>query len=344
MRLSQEFGKQSSLSLSWSNDMPLKKEPGSQPHGAHHSSDRLLSQLKETRVASALRYRFWRKVAEREHSYVEALGEKTKSEVPNFKKFGRDKARPPGSKLFILGNGSSINELDPPAWQEISRHLSVGLNAWPLHPFVPNYFSFEFAADTVDLNSELKRLVERAEKSSRKQASNALFLRPPSHASPSLLTWLASVFPNRKQIYGRSNLGSRDPRNIAPDLRKILLALKAELAPLSVLPDNGSSVARLICAGLLGGYSEIVLSGVDLNDRPYFWFEDDFITSHGDFREMCPRGTGGGVQTLSKESRPFSTKDFIAQLDEVARSDFGATICVTSENSSLYPLLELYSF
>ena len=324
--------------------MPLKKVPGVQRLLAHRSSGRMLSQLKETRAASALRYKFWRRVAEREHSYVEALSKKTKSEVPNFKKFGRHAERSPGSKLFILGNGGSINELASPAWQEISRHLSIGLNAWPLHPFVPSYFSFEFAADTIDLDAELKWLVERAEESSRKEASTALFLRPPSHASPSLLTWLASVFPNRKQIYGRSNLSSRDPRNIAPDLRKIFLALKEERPPLSVLPDNGSSVARLACAGLLAGYSEIVLSGVDLNDSPYFWFEDDFITRHGDFRERFPRATGGGVQTLSKESRPFSTKDFIAQLDEVARSLFGAKISVTSENSSLYPLLDLYSF
>ena len=324
--------------------MPLKNVPGNQPNGSHRSSSQMLSQLKETRAASFLRYKFWRKFANREHSYVKALSEKTKSEVPNFKKFGRDKARPTGSTLFILGNGGSINELSPHAWQEISQHLSVGLNAWPLHPFVPSYFSFEFAADTVDLDSELKWLVERAEESSRKEASTALFLRPPSLASPSLLTWLASVFPNRKQIYGRSNLGSRDPRNIAPDLREIFRALKAERLPPSVLPDNGSSVARLICAGLLAGYTEIVLSGVDLNDRPYFWFEDDFIIRHGDFRERCPRETGGGVQTLSNESRPFSTKDFIGQLDEVARSEFAARVSVTSENSGLYPLLDLYSF
>ena len=303
-----------------------------------------LSRLKETQSASSLRYTYWRKIAESEHSYLQKVSRLTNAKILNLKEFGRDAGNSESSTLFILGNGASINELGAAAWEHISQHVSVGLNAWPLHPFVPNFFSFEFAADTIDLDSELKWLVQRAEEKSDKKSTSALFLRPPSNASPSLFAWLEGVFPYQKEIYGRSNLSSLNPRNISPDLRRIFREIKARSAPPGVLPDNGSSVVRMISAGLLAGYSEIVLSGVDLNERPYFWFEDEFLTKHGDFRQRCPREIGDGTLTLSNESRPFSARDFIGQLHDVALSEFGARIRVTSDNSRLHPLLGLYSF
>ena len=305
---------------------------------------RALSSLKETQAASALRYAYWRKNADREHSYVQELSRRTRSNVLNVSEFGRGMDNSGSSTFFILGNGASINELATPAWEHIAKHSSVGLNAWPLHPFVPSYFSFEFGADTIDLDPELEWLVKRAEEKSNNQSTRALFLRPPSSASPLLLEWLTTVFPEKKMIYGRSNLSSRDSQNISPDLRRLFRKLKGRHALLSVLPDNGSSVVRMISAGLLAGFSEIVLSGVDMNEGPYFWFEDEFLTQYGDFRERCPRAIGAGTLTLSNESRPFSTQEFIGQLQEVARSEFGARITVTSENSNLYPTLDIYSF
>ncbi|MGC1298446.1 MAG: hypothetical protein WA869_25750, partial [Alloacidobacterium sp.] len=45
--------------------------------------------------------------------------------------------------LFILGSAWSINDISDERWQIIGRHDSVGINFWPVHPFVPRFFHFE---------------------------------------------------------------------------------------------------------------------------------------------------------------------------------------------------------
>ena len=45
--------------------------------------------------------------------------------------------------LFALGSAWSINDIADERWRIIGRHDSVGINFWPVHPFVPRFFHFE---------------------------------------------------------------------------------------------------------------------------------------------------------------------------------------------------------
>jgi hypothetical protein len=51
--------------------------------------------------------------------------------------------KPHADTLFILGSGASVEDLGPEYFREINSQVSVGINAWPLHHFVPDLYAFE---------------------------------------------------------------------------------------------------------------------------------------------------------------------------------------------------------
>ncbi len=48
------------------------------------------------------------------------------------------RAKPSADTFFILGSGGSIEELTTQNFDEIGQQRSVGINNWPVHPFVPD--------------------------------------------------------------------------------------------------------------------------------------------------------------------------------------------------------------
>lgn len=245
--------------------------------------------------------------------------------------------------FFILGNGATVNSLSESDYSVIDNGFSVGLNGWPLHPFLPSAYSFEFANDAEPLPEELKTLVALAMSKSDRQPTPVMFLRPSSRKLPHVAEWLESLDAQRVWFHGRANLITRRAQNVERDLQVALRYLsRGEIG--SVLLDNGASVVRMISLALISGFKEIVLVGVDLNHSQYFWFDEDFIELHGDFRQGHPRAASDSQLTLSTENRPFSTYELICALARVAELNFGAKLFVAREGQALSADLPTYVF
>jgi hypothetical protein len=45
--------------------------------------------------------------------------------------------------VFVLGSGSSINNISDKRWEVIGRHDTIALNFWPVHTFLPRIYLFE---------------------------------------------------------------------------------------------------------------------------------------------------------------------------------------------------------
>jgi hypothetical protein len=86
------------------------------------------------------------------------------------------------------------------------QNLSVGLNAWPLHPHVPHMYSFEFGNDTKPLDKELRGLVAMAANKAPGQPSDLMFLRPSVQKLPLVAEWLKSLAGPQVFFHGRINL------------------------------------------------------------------------------------------------------------------------------------------
>jgi hypothetical protein len=246
--------------------------------------------------------------------------------------------------FFVLANGDSVNELRETQFRVIEKHFSVGLNAWPLHPFVPNAYGFELW-EGLDRNPrEFDFLVDSACKKSNVRGSSLWLLRPRQSEFGRLEKLRSDIPALRFRVYGRANVPTRSLGALDAELTRSFAFLARNRRLREVLIDNGSSVVRMISLGLVLGFKKIVLVGVDLNDSPYFWYDTQFIRRHGDFTDLCQREPGEGRDTLSTDTRPFSALDFIFALNRVAAARFGAEIFVSSSSSALAAGLEVFGF
>jgi hypothetical protein len=250
-----------------------------------------------------------------------------------------------GKYFFVLGNGASVNDLSLANLETIRKGISVGINAWPLHRLIPNYFAFEFGRHSMQPDSDLSYLVHAAEsKLHNASPSRLLFLRPGKPASVKAWVRLTSKGMQGSVMYGRANVFAQTKRALTQDLTRILQLIAAgKMAP-TVLPDNGSSVVRMVFLGLTLGFKDITLIGVDLNGSSYFWEESRFIPDpQVPFHEIR-RSPGDSISTQSTEQRPFSVSDFLAALAPLAETILGARISCANPRSRLAEHLPLFDF
>ena len=45
--------------------------------------------------------------------------------------------------LFILGTGSSALDMSSNQWDVVDDNVSIGIGAWSLHPFVPDFLALQ---------------------------------------------------------------------------------------------------------------------------------------------------------------------------------------------------------
>jgi len=250
-----------------------------------------------------------------------------------------------GKRFFVLGNGASVNDLSLANLETIRTGISVGINAWPLHRLIPNYFAFEFGRHSMQPDSDLSYLVRAAEsKLHNTSSSRLLFLRPGKPASLGAWVPLTREGMRRSAMYGRANVFAETERALKKDLATILqLIAGGKIAP-AVLPDNGSSVVRMVFLALILGFKEIALIGVDLNGSPYFWEESRFVADQNLPLHEIRRSQGDSIATQSTEERPFSVSDFLAALSPLAQTILGARISCANPQSLLAEHLPLFDF
>jgi hypothetical protein len=247
--------------------------------------------------------------------------------------------------LFILGSGSSVNELCDEDFAHIGTQISIGLNVWLIHRFIPTAYSLEYETPP----GRSKRAWERFEEilsseELRRKSPKILHLRPSGEAKLVRQFSLPPELSRNSLIYGRTNLFSKSLLSLDQDVEALLWAYQRNCVPPNVLPDNGASVVRLIFLGLLQGFRTIVLVGVDLNSSPYFWrVESSSYASPENARDF-PRPSETPHGTLDTAERPFRTDDVILSLARTGKKLFGARIFAGSTSSSLARTLPVYDW
>jgi hypothetical protein len=287
----------------------------------------------------------WRRRVARESAYLSALAKDSGSRSCFTTGLSDLAHRGDRDFFFILANGDSVNELDDRDFAFVGDHMSVGLNAWPLHPFVPSAYSVELWRRDLDREaSEFQFLLTTALGRCGMAPTPILLLRPKSSQVEEVGRLELRNPAQRFLTYGRANVPAVPLKKLDTEIMRSLYFLKARRLENRILLDNGSSVARMASWAVVNGFRRIVLVGVDLNQNQYFWYNQKFISSTGDFRQACRRADGEGEDTLSVVHRPFSTIDYMGSLDRVARSCFGSKVLVGSSNSRLAGTLEVFRF
>ena len=250
--------------------------------------------------------------------------------------------------FFILGNGSTVNSLTEEQFALMAKGVSVGVNAWPVHPFVPTMYSFEYDKYSFSPDAELTFLLRKAEEriKQNQETHNAplLLFRPGLPAGVSAVGELTAMMKANALIYGRANLLSETESALAADLELLLDGEHRSQYRQAVLPDNGSSIVRLVFLALEAGFKEIVVIGVDLNGSDYFWYDPQFIEKNRDYRHILVREPGDSTLTRETSDRPFDTSQFLFQLSLAAEKTLGAQIFASDKRSTLAEKLPLYDW
>lgn len=169
--------------------------------------------------------------------------------------------------LFVLGSGSSTDNLAAEHWDLISGHTSIGINFWTIHPFRPDYYALEKVK-----GSQIQSLETLLNDQNKTMGARVLWFDGPNQVNRSLLrdfrrrggrVWFYSGWP----LY----------KNRGEDLRKKFLHLfrAFQWFPRQFRPsiDAGNTVSRIVTMASMNGWKNIVLLGVDLGGSYFREYE-----------------------------------------------------------------------
>jgi len=245
--------------------------------------------------------------------------------------------------IFILGSGTSVNELTARDWLEIGRHTSVGLNSWVVHDFLPDFYAFEEMESLAysSHSATLSRLLGREEILEKRPG--VLILRPKLSTEPERIISVPQSLQEQVRLYGRTSVTTRKFSNLQSDLARLVSATDDRDFPASVVIDAGMSVVRMVSLAMRLGYKDAVLVGVDLNSNNYFWDTDVSHLMRRGLQDFNPWYTRGPVHdTEETTNRAFPASKFIPALAKAGLDEHGFTLWVSSPTSKLAGDLPLY--
>ena len=256
-------------------------------------------------------------------------------------------SNPDRDTVFILAGGSSINELNSGHFSMIKEFNTVGVNFWFLHEFIPTLYSLDSGRPRTQSQQEQEaaRVVESRLAREEIFAANPpiLLLRPYDSSWDSVME-IPEDLKKNVIVGGRANSVSRHRANLRVDLTLISLAVRHRAVPHAVLPDNGASVVRLVFLAIAQRFRNIVLLGVDLDDRPHFFASPAYADLQRPIATLFPRSPEQQHGTTSTEDRPFNTVDVISDLAKVVETLGFGKIWVGSSSSALAETLPVYDW
>jgi hypothetical protein len=200
--------------------------------------------------------------------------------------------------IFVFGSGASLNAITPDEWSRIARHDTMGFN-WFVHQrFVRCDYHLvrEIGGSDMDEAHWKPYLYEYFER----LGSNPMF----AHSVLLVQTGLRATASNRAIWL---ELISREQRIFR--WRSIRNAARPSSSLRSGLAHSAGTLCECVNFAVLMGWTRIVLVGVDLYDRRYFWLPPDVPRpEETDLDATHATALGGIVTTLDSWSEQLAPR------------------------------------
>ena len=236
--------------------------------------------------------------------------------------------------IFILGSGTTINEISEAQWKHVAKHDSAAINWWPLHPFVPTYYYSEYPHKTEHFNYYKKML-------SGNISAN----------------YLHTIFFLSLNRAARRGIHPRVTPELFPENPAICFYQYHQPLRFNDISDldsssfertvfyRGSLTAVLDLMNRIG-YEKIVLLGVDLKKHIYFY------DNYPEIRKMLDAGCGRPLKerennkhvTTFCEPRKIAIQDYLYLLNDLYYKPNNTKLFCGSPKSLLAEKLPLYQF
>lgn len=251
------------------------------------------------------------------------------------------------SKLFVLGTGPSINQIDGSRWQYVARHDSVGINLWLAHPFRPSMLIYEAIADTTKIYQEVGQFFCKLATSRSDYGPIPKLI---SETRPERMAFVR----NLPQNFLTNTYYSWCQWALARNHSELSLYLKYLKFSGFLKPGNPiyrffkarSSVVQAISLGLKLGFEDIILCGIDLKRGGYFFDDINRYPHMADFplsRQGALNSSGSSHSTFQASATEMGPVEFLGALNEMLKRQ-GVRIWVESTETALYPTLPQFPF
>ncbi|HUQ86847.1 MAG TPA: hypothetical protein VM096_04755 [Vicinamibacterales bacterium] len=182
--------------------------------------------------------------------------------------------------VFIFGSGGSLNDISASEWRAIEAHDTFGFNWFVHQQFVRSDFHVvREIGEWQDWRSDIRRYFDLINSNPRFANTRFLVQTGLGGVNGNRAIWLRLLPRLRRVFLFRSHRGSRLPSTSLAD---------------GVAHTEGTLSDCINLAALLG-WRHIVLCGVDLYNRQYFWLPSG-EPRHGDSTTVGPHNTAiGGI-------------------------------------------------
>jgi len=255
-----------------------------------------------------------------------------------FRKLRKYKQR---NTLFILGSGSSINNISEYQWNVIENKDSVGFNFWLIHDFVPTYYVAEIKGEENRMTIFYQNLINKI-----RHYTNI----------PFIFKYREALSLKDFSIISKLNYVFLAPTIRIPGVNKKAFSKWILLLDLirffsknnnnGFIPFKQASVSWLIIFALKLGYKNIVLCGIDLNNTDYF-FEQNKAYYFKKNILIPPSGQDGKIHMTNDPDHCYGEliiKDVIDVLYRKLLRRKNINLYVGSPSSALYPDIPLYDW
>jgi hypothetical protein len=216
-----------------------------------------------------------------------------------------------------LGSGPSINKLTDLDWKYIKSKDSWGFNFWFCHNHVPNCYFAQSAISNLKDHTHINQMDDL----------------------------MAKMLYDKKEEYKDVNFYLRgDGVNVL--INKLYkCGFFSRTSSIQPIPKFGSTVTELISLGIITGYTNIVLCGIDMNDGAHFYDYNDYYKKYEYLRVLSKINNNKNVhEHMNKKIMKNTVKDIIVNLNDLAINKFDCKISVSSQSSALYPDLDKFNF
>lgn len=238
--------------------------------------------------------------------------------------------------IFILGSGSSINDITSFEWDFIQKHDTFGFNFWHIHEFIPDFYSFEFSEHENAERFSVK--VHNLNNLTNKYSNTKIICKSENICDLEKIEQHLSFDLKNKLFYFFTFTNSYRFYETLSLLNKIGIFKKRNTFKYAYYARG--SVVFAIHFALVMGYRKIVLCGVDLNNANYFYEDARYINP---MFKIPPRGHSGNIhKTNDPERHELTMEKIIYFLNEKLIKPRGVNLYIYSKESALYPVLPIY--
>lgn len=248
----------------------------------------------------------------------------------------------PNTTLFILGSGETIEAISEQEWAEVGTNFSVGMNAWPLHPFVPDVLAFE---PFDEASTDYLQLFEKVlfEDRFRLNSPKILLFRPNLKRDGDRYLLIPQRLKSDARLYGRYSPSTRNLRTLKQEVASLRALQSRDFIADSLTLDSGASVIRLVALGMRLGFTKIVLLGVDLNGGQYFWEKNPRRLEERGLYSFSPGFVRPIHETMTRVQKPFILTEVLSVLQEIV-CRAGGSLFAGSSKSLLSEILPVYEW